>query len=405
MNRRGNDVDVLVHGGGMVGLVCGLAAARAGFTVAIVDAHAPEPWTGDGEPDQRVSALSRATERILEHLGVWEEILSRRAGPVEAIQAWDGLNEASIVFRAADSGEAHLAHIIENRLVQTALWDALQRHDGVRRYVPGTVEQLDTGTAGAEVRLDDGRRITASVVVGADGAGSAIRDLAGIEVSARDYGQLGVVCNVSTELPHRRVARQRFLPGGPVAFLPLADGRCSIVWSQPADEARERLALSDEAFLEALTAASGRFLGTVTGCGERAAFPLRRQHAAQYAAERVALVGDAAHVIHPLAGQGANLGFLDAAALVETLTIARDAGRDPGALPNLRRYERWRKGDNMLMQSAMDAFHGLFGRTDAAVVGLRGLGLSLADRVSPLKRQFMAHAMGERGDLPALARA
>ncbi|MBA1148489.1 FAD-dependent monooxygenase, partial [Ectothiorhodospiraceae bacterium WFHF3C12] len=240
---------------------------------------------------------------------------------------------------------------------------------------------------------------------GADGAASTVRDLAGIDISTHDYGQLGVVATVATELAHGRVARQRFLPGGPVAFLPLADGRCSIVWSQPADEAPERLDLSEEAFRDALTAASGRFLGAVTDCGERAAFPLRRQHAARYVGDRVALVGDAAHVIHPLAGQGANLGFLDAAALVECLSAAREAGRDPGGAAVLRRYERWRKGDNLLMQNAMDGFHQLFGRTDAATVGLRSLGLSVADRLLPLKQRFMAHAMGERGDLPALARA
>lgn len=405
MNRRGMDVDILVHGAGMVGLALSLAAARAGFSVAIVDAREPEAWTDRGEPDLRMSALSRATERILARLGVWAGIASRRAGPVEAIQAWDGLSEASIVFRAADAGERHLAHIVENRLVQTVLWEGLRELESVRTYIPATVERLETGSTGAEVWLDDGRRLAAGLVVGADGANSAIRELAGIEVSSRDYGQMGLVSTVATELPHANVARQRFLPGGPVAFLPLADGRCSIVWSQPADEARARLELSEAAFLEALTAASGRFLGTVTACGERAAFPLRRQHAERYVAERVALVGDAAHVIHPLAGQGANLGFLDAAALVETLTKSREAGREPAAWSSLRRYERWRKGDNLLMQSAMDGFHHLFGRTDGATVGLRSLGLSLADRLSPVKQQFMAHAMGERGDLPALARA
>lgn len=404
MSRRGPDVDLLIHGAGMVGLVTALAAARAGFSVAVVDAREPVPWTPGQEPELRVSALSRATERMLRRLEVWPAIVERRAGPVEGIQAWDGLSGAGIAFSAADRGESHLAHIVENRLVETALWEALRRCDNARWYIPATVERLEAGADQATVSLDGGRRIGAALVVGADGAASAIRRLAGIDVSGRDYGQQGLVCTVGTELPHGRIARQRFLAGGPVAFLPLSDGRCSIVWSQPDDEAEARLALSEEAFREALTAASGRCLGDITGCGPRAAFPLRRQHARRYVAERLALVGDAAHVIHPLAGQGANLGFLDAAALVECLSAARDGGRDPAGLAALRRYERWRKGDNLLMQQAMEGFHQLFGRADPVTVGLRSLGLAFTDRLTPLKQRFMAHAMGERGDLPQLAR-
>ena len=403
MKRRGTDVDLLVHGSGMVGLSLCVAAADAGFSVALVDAREVVPWEG-GEPDLRVSAVTRASQRILERLSAWEWVAARRAGAVEAIEAQDGLSDAVVTFSAADIGEPCLAHIVENRLIQTALLERLRRMSGVRTYVPASVERLDAEPDAVAVRLDDGRSLRVGLVAAADGAGSKVRELAGIRVHERDYGQKGLVCTVATELPHDRVARQRFLPGGPVAFLPLPDGRCSLVWSQPVDEADERLALSEAAFCEALSAASGRMLGTITGCGERAAFPLRRQHAERYVADRLALVGDAAHVIHPLAGQGANLGFLDAAALVAVMARARERGHDPGGPGALRRYERWRKGDNLLMQNAMDVFHWLFGRQDALSVGLRSLGLGVTDRLAPAKQLFMAHAMGERLDLPPLGR-
>ncbi|MCS4502950.1 2-octaprenylphenol hydroxylase [wastewater metagenome] len=399
---RRDEYDLLVQGGGMIGLATALAAADGGARVALLDREPPRPWQG-GEVRQRVSALNLASERLLTGLGVWPEILAERAGRFEAIHAEDAASEARVRFEAADAGLAHLGHIVENELV-CAMLAARAPQAGVSRLAPGAIAEWTPEAEGLDVRLEDGRRLRTRLLVGADGAGSAVRTRAGIHARVAPYGQEAVVANVTTGARHGHAARQRFLEGGPLAFLPLADGRCSIVWSLPADEAEVTAGLSDAAFTTLLDEAGGSLVGGIESVGPRARFPLRRLHAERYIDERVALVGDAAHVIHPLAGQGANLGFRDAATLAEGVVTALAAGRDPGGRGLLRRYERARRGDNHAMQLAMDAFHAAFTRHDPLLVRLRGAGFGTADRVPPLRRAFMRAATGLAGELPALMR-
>lgn len=340
-----------------------------------------------------MSALNRHTEALLAGDGVWAAIAGARVSPFRAISVEDAAGGGRVHFDAAEVGEPHLGHIVENDLARAMLARAC-REAGVHFGIPGAVRGWQSGDDALELDLGEGRRLQAGLLVGADGAGSAVREQAGIGVSARGYGQRAVVAAVETAAAHHETARQRFLAGGPVAFLPLADGRSSIVWSLPEAEAEAVLALDDEPFLEVLNAAAGSLVGGVTGSGPRAAFPLQRLHAGRYIAERVALVGDAAHVIHPLAGQGANLGFRDAETLATEVAAARERGRDPGGTATLRRFERARRGDNLAVQAAMEAFHAVFTRGEAPVVALRSLGFNLTDRLPPLKHAFMRIAMG-----------
>lgn len=397
-----NRYDVAIHGAGMVGLLLARALAPLGLKIAVIDAKAPPRWQA-GEPDLRVSAVTVVSERILRALDCWTAMQQARVSPFRAIQVWDALGQGTVLFDSAAVGESHLGHIVENSLIQSVLSDALRRYDNVNLLIPNAVHGLEREDDGVELSLEDGRRLSASLLVGADGAASPIRRLCDIELDAGEYGQVGLVTTIRTERHHGEIARQRFLPGGPLAFLPMQDGRCSIVWSLPAEAGERRVHAPEAEFLAALTEASDRMLGEVVGCGARAAFPLRRLHARRYTDARVALIGDAAHVIHPLAGQGANLGFLDAAVLAEEIGRAHGRGRDIGGMSVLRRYERRRRADNQLMQSAMDAFHLLF-RTEAPWVVLpRSLGLNLTDRLPPAKAFFMRRAMGFGGDLPQTA--
>ena len=391
MPRR-ESCDVLVHGAGMTGLAVALLLADAGLKVTMVSRQRPEPWR-DGDYRQRVIAVNRETEALLVRLGVWAAVRDTRAAPVRAIEAVDALGGGRVRFDAADLGEPHLAHIVENALVESRLGERLGAA-GVDLISPEAIAGWLPDDHGLEVRLDGGRRLHARLLVGADGADSPVRAMAGIRVDDQRYGQRGLVAAIATEQPHGAVARQRFLAGGPLALLPLADGRCSVVWSLPDAEARTLAQAPAEELREALEVASAGWLGRVESVTAAGLFPLRRLHARRYVAERVALVGDAAHVIHPLAGQGANLGFRDVAELGQRIIDAVAAGRDPGGWSVLRRYERARRGDNLLMQTAMDLFHHGFTRSGPLLVAARSAGFDVTDRVAPLRRLFMRRAMG-----------
>jgi 2-octaprenylphenol hydroxylase len=396
--------DITVIGGGMVGAALALALAQQRFSVVLIEAREPALRWDAGGHDLRVSAISRASQRLLQNLGVWSAIVADRATPYRSMHVWDRAGIGEIHFDAADLAEPDLGHIIENRVIVRALWQALPSA-GVRVLVPAQIRGLTTGDAGAEIRLDDGQIVQTGLVVGADGAGSQVRILAGIGCRSEPYGQQAVVATVSAELGNRATAWQRFMARGPLALLPMQRDLFSIVWSTSPEEAERLCAMSASAFNGVLTEASEARLGQLRLLGERAGFPLRLQHAGHYVKPGLALVGDAAHVIHPLAGQGVNLGFLDAASLVDALVTGRDRGRPPSAMRTLRSYERQRRGHNTATQLAMDALKHLFSNDSGALSLVRNLGLGAAGRVAPLRRVFERLALGDTIDLPTLSRA
>lgn len=392
-NRRGPALDVAVVGGGMVGAAAALALAKAGFATALLEAREPSPWSITDEVDLRVVGLAPSSIALLDDLGVWTSIRDSRAGPYAHMHVWDAENGAAIHFNAADEGRELLGYIVENNLVQWRLWQALEAA-GVRRLCPAEVRGFDVQDDRIQLELADGDLLAAKLLVAADGAGSPLRKLAGIETRGRDYAQRAVVAHVTTEHAHEGTAWQRFIATGPLALLPLADGRSSIVWSLPDDEARRVLALDDQAFLAELGVASDFRLGRITATTPRAAFPLRLQLAERYQAERFVLLGDAAHAVHPLAGQGVNLGLRDVTELRHTLVAARDAGRDIAAEHVLRRYARRRRSADTLDAMSFDTLARIYSWQSAPLVAARGLGVRLLDRLSPIKRRLAEHAAG-----------
>jgi 2-octaprenylphenol hydroxylase len=396
--------DLLVVGGGMVGAAFALACTGLGLTIGVVEARLPQREWPRGQMDLRVSALSRASQRMLERLGAWGRILELGASPYRRMHVWDGVSGSAITFDSADLGEPDLGHIVENRAIQLSLWERLERAADVNLIVPASIAGLEQEPGRHRLVLVDGRIVESRLLVGADGRDSLIRELAGIPTQGWEYDQRAIVATVRPQRWHQETAWQRFLPTGPLALLPLADGRCSIVWSATQSRAQELLALDDQGFSEALTRASEDRLGEIRLDGARTALPLRLQHAERYVEPGLALIGDAAHAIHPLAGQGVNLGFLDAAELAAALILALGRRRDIASPWTLRRYERARRGENLAMLLAMDAFKRAFGSKLPPLVAARGLGLAVTDRVQPLKRLFMERALGLGAALPPLAR-
>ena len=393
VRRRAPALDVAVVGGGMVGAAAALALARAGLSVAMLEAREPAPWSVGDEVDLRVVGLAPSSLELLDELGVWTSIRDARAGRYRHMHVWDAASGASIDFDAASEGRDALGHIVENNLVQWTLWQALT-DAGVRRLCPAEVTGFEAREDRAQLQLANGETLSAALLVAADGANSPLRQMAGIGTRGRDYAQRAVVAHVGTERPHEQTAWQRFLPSGPLALLPLADGRSSLVWSLPEAEAQRVLALDDQAFRDELGAASDFRLGRITSTTPRAAFPLKLQLAERYQAERLVLLGDAAHAVHPLAGQGVNLGLRDVAELRDTLLAARLAGRDIGAAHVLRRYARRRRSADTLDALGFDALARIYAWQSPPLVAARGLGVRLLDRLSPLKRRLSEHAAG-----------
>ncbi len=393
--RRGPALDVVVVGGGMVGAATALASARAGFATALVEARAPVAWSPQDEVDLRVVGLAPSSIALLHDLGVWTSIRDSRASPYAHMHVWDAATGASIDFDAASEGRDLLGYIVENNLVQWRLWQALDAA-GVRRLCPAQVSGYEAQEDRVQLTLSGAETDTlvARLLVAADGAGSPLRTMAGIETQGRDYAQRGVVAHVSTERPHQGTAWQRFLGTGPLALLPLADGRSSIVWSLPESEAQRVMALGDQAFLDELGVASDFRLGRITGSTARAAFPLKLQLAQNYQAERFVLLGDAAHAVHPLAGQGVNLGLRDVAELRDTLVAAREAGHDIAAAHVLRRYARRRRSADTIDALGFDALARIYSWRSAPLAAARGIGVRVIDRLSPFKRRLADHAAG-----------
>lgn len=396
--------DVLIIGGGMVGLTLACALGQSNLELKLAVVEARDAGEVGEEYDLRVSAISRASQQVFQNLGAWSGIESRRLCPFEHMHVWDATGDGEIHFDAANLGVDALGHIVENRVTQAALLDRLQALANVDWICPAEVEHIDYQPLCSQVSLADGRNLQGRLLVGADGANSRVRQAGSIELDSADYHQKAVVCVVESMQQHQYTAWQRFLASGPLAFLPLADGRCSIVWSCSEQQADELLVLDDTAFIQQLEQAFDRKLGGLKSVGPRAAFPLIRRHAQNYVKQGLALIGDAAHTIHPLAGQGVNLGIMDAASLGEVIIKAEQQREDFASYSNLRKFERWRRGENSLMMYSMSGFKNLFSNENTELSLLRNLGLNLVNKLSPVKHRFMRHAMGLEGDLPELAR-
>ena len=392
--------DIAIVGGGMVGGALACALGGTGLKVAALERQAPSVLAADVR-DARVSAITPASRTLFEALGVWSGIAARPLGRVAAMQIWD---RREIRFDAADIGATALAYIVENGAITAALYARLQQYTNVHSVAPAELDTIEIKD-GVQLVLRDGRRINARLVVGADGADSVVRQRAGLALRRLDLAQTAIVATVRTERAHADTALQHFLPTGPLALLPLADAHhASLVWSADTPRAQALMALDDAAFVVELAQAIGDRLGALTLVGARAAFPLALTHAVDYVTPAVALIGDAAHTVHPLAGQGVNLGLLDAAALAEVLLEAHAAGKDIGALHVLRRYQRWRKGDNWALLAVTGGFKYLFGNDWPVLRETRNLGLQLTDRAPFAKNLLMRRACGLIGDLPRLMR-
>lgn len=402
--------DVIIVGAGMVGSTLALALQDAGITVKLVDAGPldtlPIPFTGRFEP--RVSALSAASQRILDRVGAWSGITSRRTSPYTDMRVWDGSGTGQIHFSAASVHAEVLGHIVENRVVQDALLDALRSRGSIELMAGLRLEHLQQNDHGWTLTFADGQSLSAGLVVAADGANSAVRRLAGCETREWDYLHHAIVTSVRCAEPNQQTAWQRFTDDGPLAFLPLQrdDDRhwCSIVWSATEDEAQRLMTLDDEAFCRALGRAFEYRLGEVLEADPRVCIPLRQRHAKRYVQPGLAMIGDAAHTIHPLAGQGVNLGLLDAAVLAEVLLAANARGARLGDPRVLGRFERRRMPHNLSMMAAMEGFERLFQANALPLRWLRNAGLKGVEAFPEAKALFVRQALGLSGDLPELAR-
>lgn len=385
-------LDIAVVGGGVVGATCALALARLGLDVALVEGREPTRWSADAL-DLRVYAFAPDNAALLDRLGVWESVRSARAQAYRRMRVWDASGGGELSFDADMLGRDQLGWIVENNLLADRLWAALPAA-GVRLHCPARVESMEQDENGVRLRLEDGSRLDARLAIAADGADSTLRELAGLQVSSHDYRQRGVVAFVETDKSNEETAWQRFLPSGPLAFLPFVEGRSSIVWTLPDDEAERVLALDDVAFNRELTNAFEARLGEVRVASKRAAFPLRRQLADAYVAGRVLLMGDAAHVVHPLAGQGVNLGLRDAARLSDAIAEAQSRRADWLSPHRLARWSRESRSENAAAAYAFDGINRVFSNDGMHATLLRGFALGLAGKLPPLANLFWRKASG-----------
>jgi 2-octaprenyl-6-methoxyphenol hydroxylase len=394
--------DVAILGGGLVGPALALALARAGVSAAVVDPLAPATRADPGF-DGRAYAVALGTARLLGALGLWTE-LEPKAEPIRDIVVGEGAGSPETLhFDPRATAEGRVGWILEDRHLRGALLAALAGA-GVAHLAPARAQAIADVPGGVALTLEDGRRLRAKLLVGADGRRSMVARAAGIGRLSWRYRQTGLVAAIEHERPHEGVAHQAFFPGGPFATLPLPGNRCSIVWSETERRAEALMALDDRAYAEQLAARIGPRLGAVRLAGERRAFPLGLQLAERYVAPRRALVGDAAHGVHPIAGQGMNMGVRDVAALTEVLAEARRRGEDIGAVDVLGRYERWRRFDAAGFALGMDALNRLFSNEVPGLGPLRRLGLAVVDAAPPAKRALMREAAGTAGDVPKLMR-
>lgn len=396
------EYDVVIVGGGMVGAAVACCLGGSSLKVAVIEAQVPESFANDQSHDLRVSALSIASQKILQAVGAWEGIISRRACPFKRMRVWETAGDTT--FNSDDIRYPELGHIVENRITQLALLERLAAFQNVELLMPATINRIDYDGLQSTVHLSDGQSLQAKLLVAADGGQSRVRQTVGIGVTSWDYNQHALVIYIETAYPQQDITWQRFVSSGPQAFLPLTGSYGSIVWYQSPDEVRRLKALPHKQLLEELIANFPDCLGEVKQVLGVASFPLKRQHAQRYVKPGVALVGDAAHMINPLAGQGVNIGLLDAAALAEVLIQAHQQGKDISELAVLQRYESIRRQENLKMMTVMDMFYQFFSNDILPVKILRNLGLGLAQRINPARIKVMKAAMGLEGNLPKLAK-
>ncbi len=401
MTSEDFSVDVVITGAGMVGLTLANLLSLQGKSIAVIDCNEIARFKDKNTYEARVTAVSPGSQAIFEHVHAWERMQAKRVSPFTDMHVWDEAGHSNIHFNSDELQRNHLGHIVENLVIQTSLFESLQQQTKIEWLLAEHIRKVVVHQDYAEVTLDSGKKIQAKLVVGADGGRSTIRNLAGIAYQEKSYQQMGLVALVETEQPHQQTAWQRFLSTGPLALLPLDNGQCSIVWSVSEDYADELMKLNEHEFADALTQASDKQLGSITLKSKVAAFPLTSGRADTIIQPRIALVGDAAHALHPLAGQGANLGFTDAAVLADVL---ENTERDIGSVKVLRKYERARVGEAQIMQKAMDGFVAAFGSRNQAVVTARNAALRTADSMHFIKKIFMKHAMGLSKDRPEFAR-
>jgi 2-octaprenyl-6-methoxyphenol hydroxylase len=395
-------VDGLIVGGGLVGGVLACALGEAGFDVAVVDVADPRRVLDRGF-DGRASAIALSSRRLLEGIGLWPAIRDE-AAPMLQIRVSDGSSPLFLHYDHRDIGHEPFGHMVENRVLRQAIADRLQALPTVRVFAPSRIAAVERRPAGVEATLADGTAVSARLLVAAEGRASPTRDAAGIRLTRWDYPQVGIVCTVAHDRPHRFIAHEHFLTAGPFAILPLLGGRSSIVWTERKDLAPAIMALDDDAFTAELSSRFGDFLGPLRVVGPRWSYPLSLQYAETATGPRLALVGDALHAMHPIAGQGLNMGLRDVAALAEVMVDAARVGADIGDRAVLDRYQRWRRFDNLLMLVLTDGLNRLFSNDLAPVRLARDVGLAAVDAMPTVKRLFMRHAMGVVGELPRLMR-
>jgi 2-octaprenyl-6-methoxyphenol hydroxylase len=394
--------DVVIVGGGLVGGTLACALAEGGLSTVVVETGTLAAMLDD-RFDGRASAISLTSRRLLDAIGLWPA-MAAEATPMRHIRVTEGASPLHLHYDHRDVGDEPFGHMVENRHYRRALYERVRELEAVTFIAPARAISVDRTDAGVEVLLEGGARVCARLAVGAEGRNSRLREEAGIRVSGWSYRQVGIVCTVEHEHPHGFVAHERFLPAGPFAILPLKGNRSSIVWTERAERAPAIMALDDAGFTNEVARRFGDFLGRLTIIGPRWSYPLSLQFAEKAVAPRLALVGDAIHAMHPIAGQGLNMGLRDVAALSEVLAEARLLGLDLGADDVLARYQRWRRFDNTLMLALTDGLNRLF-EIDVAPVRLaRDLGLAAVNAMPPVKRFFMRHAMGMVGELPRLMR-
>ena len=424
LNTASSSVDIIIAGGGMVGSMLAAALGQLGIdgnanapSICLVDAQVPTIFEPGSDPayDLRVSALNHASQNMLKKVGAWPHIVSRRSCPFVSMCVWNETQDARTCFNAADIGEQQMGHIVENRVIQLALHDQIKQAGNVVIECPDSLQHLRIDSNQVVARLSSGKEITARLVVGADGANSVVRQQANIPITRETYDQHALVATVQLEAlnrqaggesvgsAHANMTWQRFVPTGAQALLPLADDRASLVWYHSADEIARLVSLTDAQFMRELSDTFPAELGEVKTILQRGSFPLAKAHAEHYVKNRIALVGDAAHTVHPLAGQGVNLGMLDAAVLYDVIVSCMEKQQDYADIRHLRKYQRARRGENSMMINILDGFYRVFTNQPEPVVALRDSTMQLVDSQQMLKQAVMRYATGSGGSLPALA--